>query len=131
MEGASDMVLISHNVLLDKLQDGLKVTTWRPDNGNPDQLWARMKRKLDAGEHVIATHYWKVRVPRNRKCSHYIGESRLKKIIPRTVDSITEYDALLDGFAGIEYMKLTLLNESKTQTPQKNYWQIFYAPTWA
>lgn len=125
------MVMISHNVLLDELLNGSKVTTWRADNGNPDQLWARVKRKLDAGEHVTATHYWKVRVPRRRKSVHYIGLSLLREIVPRTVDSITKYDALLDGFAGIEYMKLTLLNESKTQTPQKNYWQIFYAPTWA
>ncbi len=124
------MVLISHNILLDELINGSKVTTWRLDNGNPDQLWARMKRKLDAGEHVIATHYWKVRVPRRRKCLHYIGESHLRKIIPRTVDTITEYDALLDGFAGIEYMKLALLEETR-QPRQKNYWQIFYDPWWA
>lgn len=129
------MVMISHNVLLDELLNGSKLTTWRPDNGNPDQLWARVKRKLDAGEYVTATHYWKVRVPRVRKCVHYIGESRLRKIVPRTVDSITEYDALLDGFAGIEYMKLILTEESKLQhkwqSPQKNYWQIFYEPKWA
>jgi len=126
-----DMVMISHNVLLDELLNGSKVTTWRANNGNPDQLWARMKRKLDAGEHIIATHYWKVRVPRERKCIHYIGESHLQKIVPRTVDSITEYDALLDGFAGIEYMKLVLIEEGQHQSLQKNYWQIFYDPKWA
>jgi len=129
------MVPISHNVLLDELLNGSKVTTWRADNGNPDQLWARMKRKLDAGEHVTATHYWKVRVPKIHKSIHYIGESTLQKIVPRTADSITEHDALLDGFAGIEYMKLTLMEESKRQRkwqpPQNNYWQIFFNPKWA
>ncbi len=125
------MVMVSHNVLLDELLNGSKVTTWRPDNGNPDQLWARVKRKLDAGERIIATHYWKVRVPRRLKSIHYIGESALQKIVPRTVDSITETDALLDGFTGIEYMKLVLAEERKRQPLQKNYWQIFYDPKWA
>lgn len=125
------MVMISHNVLLDELLNGSKVTTWRVDNRNPDQLWARVKRKLDSGEHVTATHYWKVRVPRNRKSIHYIGASDLKKVVSRTADSITKYDALLDGFAGIEYMKLILIEETRQQPPQENYWQIFYDPKWA
>lgn len=121
--------MLSHNVLLDELQNGSKRTTWRPDNGNPDQLWARMKRKLDAGEHVTATHYWKVRVPISRKSIHYIGESHLRKIAPRTVDSITKYDALFDGFPGIEYMKLALIELNRSN--QENYWQIFFDPKWA
>jgi len=125
------MVMLSHNTLLDELLNGSKVTTWRPDNGNPDQLWARVKLKLDAGERITATHYWKVRMPKRHKSIHYIGESRLRMIVPRTVDSITEFDALLDGFTGIEYMKLTLTEESKRQPRQKNYWQIFYDPGWA
>jgi len=125
------MVMLSHNTLLDELLNGSKVTTWRPDNGNPEQLWARMKRKLDAGKHVTATHYWKVRVPKRHKTIHYIGESRIRRVVPRTVDSITEHDALLDGFIGIEHMKFTLAEERKRQPPQKNYWQIFYDPKWA
>ncbi|MEA3338616.1 MAG: hypothetical protein U9R15_01490 [Chloroflexota bacterium] len=125
------MVMISHNVLLDELINGSKVTTWRPDNGNPDQLWARVKRKLNAGERIIATHYWKVRVARRHKSIHYIGESRIRKIVPRTVDSITETDALLDGFTGIEYMKLALLEGTRHHPLQENYWQIYYDPRWA
>lgn len=125
------MVMISHNVLLDELLNGSKVTTWRPDNGNPDQLWARVQQKLLKGAVVTATHYWKVRVARSKKSIHYIGKSQILKVAQRTVDSITADDAMLDGFPGIEYMKLTLAEERKRQPRQKNYWQIFFDPKWA
>ena len=124
------MVVISHDVMLDELLNGSKITTWRPRTGNPKQLWARMKIKIDAGEHKIATHYWKVRVPRKLKCLHYIGESNLTKIVPRTFDSITDYDATIDGFTGIEYMKLTLTSEVRNTPLQQDYWQIFFTPKW-
>jgi len=123
-----NMVMISHNVLLDELLNGSKLTTWRTRNNNPDQLWARVQQKLLKGDAVIATHYWKVRVAREKKSIHYIGKSQILKVAPRTVGTITADDAMLDGFTGIEYMRLALAESNGYH--KSDYWQIFYDPEW-
>jgi len=123
------MVMISHNVLLDELLNGSKMTTWRTRNNNPNQLWARVQQKLLEGNVVTATHYWKVRVARSKKSTHYIGKSQILKVAPRVVSTITADDAMLDGFTGIEYMRLSLTEANRYH--KNNYWQIFFDLEWA
>lgn len=123
------MVMVSHNVLLDELLNGSKLTTWRTRNDNPHQLWARVRRRLLKGDVVTATHYWKVRVARSKKELHYIGKSQIMQVVPRVVGTITADDAMLDGFPGIEYMRLSLAESNGHQ--KKDYWQIFFDPEWA
>lgn len=145
------MVLISHNVLLKETISGEKRTTWRKikrgthsmiEFGGTDrseiihipvdknQLWCRIKDKMFlVGGKISGQHYWKVRVPKDKKPFHFIGTSEITRIEPRHINSVNRCDAWLDGFKGsIKTMKseLSRLNDDD----QEWYWKISYIPGW-
>jgi hypothetical protein len=128
------MVLISHSVLLPETLSGVKRTTWRRDSGLPNQLWARTRRQLREGKAITGHHFWKVRVRKDLKPIHKIGNSRITAVMPRSTVTITQEDATMDGFAGVTEMKLALelidIWGDRMHGSHTNYWQIFYDPGW-
>ncbi len=145
------MVIISHNVLLPETLSGEKRTTWRKlksgthslpmwdwtDPTKPaiihvdgNQLWLRIYiKRFMVGGKISGQHYWKVRVPKDKKPFHFIGTSEIMSIAPRHIDSVNQCDAWLDGFKGnIKTMKSELagLNDDDHEW----YWKISYIPGW-
>jgi len=117
------MVLISHSVLLEQTISGEKCTTWRANTGDH---WYRISEKLKTTK-LEGQHYWKVRVPKDKKPYHYIGTSRITHIVLRHIDTITLADSFLDGFRGdITMMKAELVRLGGDDW----YWQIYYTPNW-
>ncbi|NIA11678.1 MAG: hypothetical protein GWP10_18640 [Nitrospiraceae bacterium] len=120
------MVLISHSVLLEPTLSGEKQTTWRANTHGTEDHWYRIREKLKTTK-LEGQHYWKVRVPKDRKPYHYIGTSSITHIVERHIDTITLADAFLDGFRGdIPKMKAELLRLGGGDW----YWQIYYTPNW-
>jgi hypothetical protein len=99
-----------------------------PDCGKWFPYWdgIRVREKLKTTQ-LEGQHYWKVRVPKNKKLHHYIGTSRITHIIERQIGTVTLADAFLDGFRGnITDMKEALLRLGGGDW----YWQIYYTPNW-
>lgn len=128
------MVLISHSVLLPETLSGAKRTTWRKDTGLPNQMWARVRRQLAEGKEIIGHHFWKVRVRKDLKPIHKIGNSKITAVVPRNTVTLTREDAVLDGFNMVHEMKLALelidIWGDRMHGSRTNYWQIFYDPGW-
>lgn len=120
------MVLISHSVLLEPTLTGEKCTTWRANTYGTKDHWYRVREKLKTTK-LEGQHYWKVRVPKDKKPYHYIGTSRITHILERQIETVTLADAFLDGFRG----NITEMKDALTRLGGGGwYWQIYYTPNW-
>lgn len=65
------MTVISHSTLLNQILNGNKTQTIRPIHSDH---WV----SLDKGDKL--QHYWKLRVSKDEKDTHFIGESEIKEV---------------------------------------------------